>query len=291
FTHFSAQAESIAIEDIDKLSFQKKLKYLFGGVATPRPINDQLPKVPYETVYLESDSGNRLEGWLLPIQYAKGTIIILPGYTNVKSHFLDEAYALRKLLPYNILLLDFSAHGGSTGNMTSIGYFEALDIACAYTYAQTLDEDVILYGISMGAVAALRAVSELDIVPKALLLECPYESMLKAVHNRFEMVGIPSFGLAEILVFWGGVQNGYWAFDLESTHYAANINVPTLLMYGALDKRVEREEVDRIYKQLPSPKMFKVFEDVGHSSYYAKHPRIWRSTIKNFLLSILPKVY
>src|SRR3712207_7040402 len=53
--------------------------------------------------------------------------------------------------------MDMSGHGGSAGNVTTIGYHEAADVAAAYQYAQTLDDRVVLYGVSMGAAAILRA--------------------------------------------------------------------------------------------------------------------------------------
>ena len=60
----------------------------------------------------------------------------------------------------------------------------------------------------MGAVACLRAVHALGVQPDAMILECPFDRLLTTVRHRFDAVRVPSWPLAELLVFWGGQQSG-----------------------------------------------------------------------------------
>lgn len=89
--------------------------------------------------------------------------------------------------------------------------------------------------------------------------------------------------MAGLLVFWGGVQNGFWAFGHKPTEYAKNINVPTLLLYGEKDDKVSREEIDEIYSNLNGTKQLKTFKLSGHEDYLNKYKEIWINDIHDFL--------
>jgi pimeloyl-ACP methyl ester carboxylesterase len=107
--------------------------------------------------------------------------------------------------------------------------------------------------------------------------------MLQTAQNRFHALHVPAFPFANLLVFWGGVQNGFWAFDLDARAYATRIQTPTLLLYGLTDPRVTREETDAIYGALGGPKQRRYFAGVGHEPYHSKHRVAWRSTIQRFM--------
>lgn len=106
----------------------------------------------------------------------------------------------------------------------------------------------------MGAVVILRADAELGVRPTANILECPHGSMRQTAYNRFTSMHVPAFPMADLLVFWGGVQNGFWAYGLNTEHYASQIRTPTLLLWGTADPRVTRAETDTIFAHLAAPK-------------------------------------
>ena len=136
----------------------------------------------------------------------------------------------------------------------------------------------------MGAVAVLKAVSQYQLKPDALILECPFSSLLKTVKNRFRIMNLPSFPFAELLVFWGSVQNNFWGFNHNSVTYAKQIDIPTLLNYGLKDNCVDPGEIESIFNQLRGYKEQKFFESCGHESYCKKEPSKWAKTIEAFLI-------
>lgn len=85
------------------------------------------------------------------------------------------------------------------------------------------------------------------------MIECPFGSMYKTVCARFKTINAPTFPMAGLLVFWGGIQNNFWAFE----HNPTNIKCPTLLLYGAKDGKVSKEEIDEIYNNLGGQKKLK----------------------------------
>ncbi len=281
FTHF-APAGTAKTARPEQLSFGEKLSLAFTGIRNPKPVNAIRPREPFRVVHLQNERKNRLEGWYIGAKDAKGTVVLFHGYTSTKSQLLTEAGAFREL-GFNTLLMDLSGHGGSGGHVTTIGYYEAADVAAAYAYARTIDDRVILYGVSMGAAAILRAVPAYGLQPDALVLECPFATMLQATRNRFRIMHLPEYPLAELLVFWGGWQNDYDGVRHNPADYARQVRVPTLLMYGLRDQRVIRPEVDSIYRNLRGPKELVYFKNLEHQSYCKKEPQRWRTVVSRFL--------
>jgi alpha-beta hydrolase superfamily lysophospholipase len=127
-------------------------------------------------------------------------------------------------LGYNTFQLDFRAHGGSEGNTCTIGYDETEDISLAYNFIKNQNENnIVLWGISMGASTILKALKDYTLAPNKLILEMPFGSISKAVEGRIKMMGLPKQPLATLLTFWGGIEHGFWAFNMRPSDYAKKL--------------------------------------------------------------------
>jgi pimeloyl-ACP methyl ester carboxylesterase len=241
-----------------------------------------MPDMPYEVVHIKSHVD--LEGWLMPAEgIAKGTVILFHGYTSCKSMILPRAYPLLRA-GYNCLLVDFMGSGGSGGNGTTIGYREAMEVADCYRFIEAKNEQKIyMLGSSMGAVAIMKALNDYKLGPKGVISECPFATMQETVEARFKMLHVPSFPMAGLLVFWGGVENGFWPYGHNPVDYAKNIKCPVLLQYGVHDDRVTRGEIDRIYYNLPGTAQLAIYPKAGHDDYMAKSPEEWTKNVTGFL--------
>ena len=135
----------------------------------------------------------------------------------------------------------------------------------------------------MGSVAIMKSVDEFDLNPSGIIIECPFGSMYKTVCARFKLMNAPAFPMAGLLVFWGGLENGFWAFNHNPIEYAKGIECPTLLLYGAEDKKVSRQEIDDIYSNLKGKKQLKIFPLAGHENLLTKNPDEWRNEIRMFM--------
>ncbi len=280
FTHF-ANSNLPRTQSPDKLSLKEKVKTALFGANMPRPTNKNTPDRPFKTIVLNSNKS--IECWEIKTSNAKGTVVICHGYAGAKSRMLDKAEIFLDL-GYNAFLIDFRGSGGSEGNSTTVGFDEAKEVKDAYDYLKEKGEaHIILFGTSMGAAAALKAVSDYDIAPDKLILECPFGTMYETVCARFNNMGIPSFPLAGMLVFWGGVQHGFWAFGHCPEEYARAVDCPVLLMYGETDANVSRKETDAIYANLPGKKKLVIFPGTGHENYLIKNRGSWSREVQGFL--------
>lgn len=283
FTHFDKSAYKTS--DSGRMSISQKVKIIIFGVNNPRPQNTTLPERHFEKVIIKSNLN--IECWYIKTDSHKGTVILFHGYAGKKSSLLDKANIFLEL-GYNALLVDFMGSGGSDGNQTTIGFREAEEVKSCFEYVQRLEEtNIILFGTSMGAVAIMKSISDYSVTPKAIIIECPFGSMLKTVQNRFSIMGIPNFPLANLLVFWGGIQNGFNGFNHNPYEYAKQINCPTLLLYGQMDNKVSRSEIDEIYANLRGKKDSVIYPLAGHENYLSKYKEKWSSDIAKFLSSTI----
>lgn len=286
FTHFSHR-KSIRTKDPKELSVTDKLKTLLTGIDNPRPVNKSLPAHPYQKIRVSSSA--ELACWRIPVQNARGTVILFHGYSGEKSSLLTRADEFMKL-GYNTFLVDFMGSGGSSGNSTTIGYAEAQQVKDCFEYLRANGEQhIILFGTSMGAAAILKALNDFPITPDGIILECPFGSLYKTVRARFKLMGVPDFPMASVLTFWGGVQNGYWAFSHNPSTYAGAVTCPTLLLFGEQDDRVSREETDLIYANLRGDKVLKTYPDAGHNVFVGRNQEIWIADVSDFLSTISRK--
>ncbi len=280
FSHFSdSHAEKTNAPG--KLSSGEKIKTLIFGVSNPRPRNSAIPKGEYETIKLQSNK--EIECWSMKVDGAEGTVVLFHGYGGHKSSMLDKADIFLNL-GFNTFLVDFMGSGGSEGNQTTIGFLEAEQVKTCFDYlSEKGEKNIFLFGTSMGAVTIMKALENDNVQPSGIILECPFGTMYKTVCARFETMNAPTFPMAGLLVFWGGVQNGYWAFGHNPTEYAEKINCPTLLLYGAKDNKVSEEEIEEIFNNLGGEKKLKVYEEAGHENYLTKYKSEWTQDVQEFL--------
>lgn len=280
FTHF-ADSNIEKTQNPNQLSLLSKVKTIAFGVNNPRPENSNWPKQPFETIELISNK--KIECWRIQSSNPKGTVILFHGFGGHKSALLDKSDEFLKL-GYNTMLIDFMGSGGSEGNQTTIGFFESEEVKTCYEYLLNKGEkNIILFGTSMGAVAILKAFHQYNITPSSIILECPYGTMYQTVCARFKSMNIPTFPMAGLLVFWGGIENNFWAFSHNPSQYAKSVTCPTLLLYGELDEKVSKMETNEIFNNLNGLKELKIYPNAGHENYLNKHNKEWVSDIAFFL--------
>ena len=277
----------------EEMSVAEKTAAIFFGIKIPKSkVVDSL-QVAHTKVALYTEDGLTLEAWENAAVTdssgiwgfkKKGTVILFHGHGSCKSALIRESEAFYKL-GYNILMVDFRAHGNSEGNVCTIGMEEAKDVKAAYDYIQHKGEkNIILYGISLGASTELHAIAQYHLKPAKLILEMPFGSLYDAVKGKIRMMKLPEQPLAALLTFWGGTEHLFWAFNMKPAEDARFVNCPVLLQWGLNDNRVTVNETNQIYKNLGSHnKLLMKYVLSGHESLLKKEPVKWIKTVGDFL--------
>lgn len=261
---------------------------VFTGPRQPKSFITEAPVFKYDTVALKTSGGIQIDAWYSqPDSSAKGTVILFHGIMANKGMLITEASEFR-YQGYNVMMLDFRAHGNSTGNTTTIGIKEAEEVKLAYDYLmQKGEKNIFLFGSSMGAVVVSKAVADYDLKPAGVFLEMPFGSMLSYIRSRLRGMGFSSIivkPFSFFVTFWMGTERGFKAFRHRTADYAAHIKCPVLMQWGSDDSYVLKRETDKIYQAIASPnKKLVVYDHAGHESLLQNDPVKWRKEVEKFL--------
>jgi alpha-beta hydrolase superfamily lysophospholipase len=292
FTHFGPGNEPPPRPE--NLNYADLARMAWSGIHLPRSVNRYTPAdihLPYATCKIPIDDHQYLEAWRIEHAKARGLVMMFHGYSASKSSLLTEARLFYDD-GYSLLMVDFRGSGGSTGNDTTVGVREADDVSTAVDYAraQFPEEPLVLFGHSMGSVAVMRALARLHVATDVAILECPFDRLLTTVRNRFDVVRVPAFPLAHLMVFWGGWQFGFNGFQHNPVDYARACRCPVLLLNGEKDDKVTPEETDEIYANFPGPHECHTITGAGHGSFARVRPAEWSDAVYGFLDRELGKV-
>lgn len=288
FTHF--YENGTGIKRPEQMSIVDKATAICFGINYPKSkVVDSL-LIPHNTISITTNDSVKLEAWHLmqpalgDLSESKGTVLLFHGHGSSKSALMQEATEFYRL-GYNVLMTDFRAHGNSEGTVCTIGYNESKDVKAAYDYIQQKGEThIVLWGISLGAASIAKAIADFNLQPQKVILEMPFGSLHNAVKGRVKMMGLPQQPISAMLTFWGGIEQGFWAFNHNPADYVKKIKSPVLLQWGVLDSRVTNEETTTLFNNIPvSNKKFVQYENSGHVSLCSNENEKWITEVQSFL--------
>lgn len=261
---------------------------LFTGPRQARSVVTETPPFPYDTVMLTTGKGLMIDCWYSqPDSASKGTVILFHGITANKGMVLNEAYEFRSL-GYNVMLVDYRAHGNSGGNTTTMGIRESEEVKLAYDHvAGKGEKNIFLWGNSMGAVVIAKAVADYPLKPSGVILEMPFASMqshLQARARALGFQGIPEKPFGFFVTWWMGIERGFNGFRHKTSSYVKKVTCPVLMQWGAMDNYVLRKETDKVYNAVASTnKKLVIYDRASHESLVQNDPVKWRIETGRFL--------
>jgi pimeloyl-ACP methyl ester carboxylesterase len=129
-------------------------------------------------------------------------------------------------------------------------------------------------------------VAQYGIKADALMIEAPFASLLTTGKKRFRAMGLPASPFAELLLFWGGVQNGFNAFTHNPVDYARAVKQPTLILHGGKDERTTIDEARSIAAAIGSHARWISYEEVPHLPIVERRRDDWSRDAAEFLEKI-----
>jgi uncharacterized protein len=262
---------------------------LFSGPRQPRAILNEYPAFPFDTVSLTTASGLLIDAWYSKTDsvVSRGTVLLFHGIMSNKGMVLSEASAFRSF-GYNVLLVDFRAHGNSSGNTTTLGVREVEEVKLAYDHIRGKGEkNIFIWGSSMGAVVVAKAVSDYQLQPSGIILEMPFVSLqshLQARARALGFQGLPEKPFSFFVACWMGWERGFNGLRHKTTRYVQQIDCPVLLQYGLKDTYVLNSETDRVFDAIHTGDKKKVgYEKAGHESLRQNDPEKWDRELISFL--------
>jgi pimeloyl-ACP methyl ester carboxylesterase len=268
--------------------------YLLAVLVTKtgtRPMDLELTSSPadyglsFEEVTFPSTDGVAISGWFLSGGTRNAVVACGHGLFRSRQEVLDRAVFFRQQ-GYDTLVFDFRRHGKSAGERVTLGYQERRDFEGAVEFLRKTrpEAPVVLYGVSMGAGAALLAARETPAVA-AIIADSPFLNIEHTVVHHVDLIfGLPRFFASELLWFLemrGGFDRE--DFDLEAAAAALGER-PLLVIAGSEDQRMPPDLQKRVADASKSPlSRFVSIEGAGHGAAYRVATEVYQREILSFL--------
>ncbi|MDE3180917.1 MAG: alpha/beta hydrolase [Acidobacteriota bacterium] len=260
----------------------------------------------FSDVNFASSDGIPLKGWYIPAHApdggaALGTIIYCHGFHRSRIEMLPMA-VYGHSLGYDGLLFDFRNHGQSGGKVTSLGYWERLDVEAAARYAVSQEDaaqPVIFWGVSMGAAAALMAAAD-DPSAGAVIADSTFLSFRGVIHHHYRLVigiirrhwwwfpPLPSFPIVDEVVAWSAWRAHFDpnSFDLQNAVKRIGKR-PILFVAVRGDERMPPSIARDLYALDESPmKQIVILPGHRHGEGFNDARTPYQEAVKTFLSSL-----
>lgn len=273
----------------EKLGRLGKLRTVLFGVTIPRPSARAVP-ADYGLVAREHVVDGPI-GPLSVLETGAGdrVVLLMHGYAGERSETFRTARRLVDL-GYRVVMPNLRGTGTSAGRGTTLGWGEAEDARAVARWIgdELRDPAPVLYGFSMGGAAAIGAVGRLATPASAVVAEATFDRLVHTVGHRFRSMGLPARPLADLLLFWGGVQTGLNPWRVAPADDARRIGVPTLVVAGTVDPRVRPDESRALATALGEHGRLALIDGLGHGQLAIARPDTWTEVVAPFLVETAP---
>ncbi len=249
-----------------------------------------------KNIYLTSSDGLFLHGYAIEntvkntASPAKKWVIAVHGYDG-RSDYM-AVYA-RKFTEkgYNVLLPDLRGFGLSEGKEITMGHREKDDIILWIN--KLIDdysaEEIILFGISMGAATVMLASGEkLPDNVKCIIEDAGYSSVKEEFeHNIRRIIHIPPYPVLWFVDVISRLKKGWSVLkDADCIEAVKRNKLPILFIHGSCDDFVPFEMHDKLYNASASEKKEKL---IVYGARHIESVRIDEELYWNKIFSFIDK--
>ena len=113
----------------------------------------------------------------------------------------------------------------------------------------------------------------------------PFDRLQDHLRARARISGFPGEPFGFFVTFWTGLEQGYWGYGHKTSRYVKSINCPVLLQWGTNDDYVMKEEIERIFASIGSPKKkLEIYDGAGHGPLKSANQLHWDKVVTDFLV-------
>lgn len=191
-----------------------------------------------------TSGGVASRGWLLRGSENAPAVILLHRYGTDRSHLLNLGVKLNEATNFTVLMPDARGHGEKPAvKSSSFGGCETEDTIAAITFLRDLKsangktligQNIGIYGIEMGALAAISAAAQAETVKALVLDSVPQnadEVLATAIEKRFPFASLVTSKMAQTGTYFYFFDNCYRRNPICETVKALN-NRQVLLLAG-----------------------------------------------------------
>tara|TARA_R110002049_G_scaffold295948_3_gene483750 strand:- start:47 stop:871 length:825 start_codon:yes stop_codon:yes gene_type:complete len=202
----------------------------------------------FEELNLETDDGAKLNAIHFKVENPKGVILYFHGnagnlsrWGTIAEFFVDKQY--------DVLIMDYRTYGKSTGKLSEAVFYSDAQLFYNYLKEDYNEEDITLYGRSLGTGIATYLASKNN--PRQLILETPYYSILDVAKDRF-----PIFPVKKLL-----------KYEFPTHQFIKQVSCPITIFHGTNDEVVPYASAEKLFDVAPkSQTTFVTIEGGNHGN-------------------------
>ncbi len=219
----------------------------------------------YESVDFETEDGQSLNGWFIPVPGAKTTVLFCHGRAGNLSDELAKIKFFHDM-GMNLMMFDYRGYGRSSGTPSEKGFYK--DTRAAYDFLISRNdvdkEKIVVIGESLGGAVAADLCLHRKV--KALVLESSIVSVLMEARRLYPFLPTDFLPLEK--------------FDTLSK--IKKIQIPKLFVHGLDDEDVSFSDALQLYYASSGPKKFLPFQGT-HDDDIFKISQIYKDELRKFL--------
>ncbi len=219
----------------------------------------------YESVEIETQDGEILQGWYVPAPNAPATVLFFHGNAGNISTRMGYLLMFYRL-GYNTFIIDYRGYGESSGTPSEQGTYRDAQAAWRYlTEERNIPSTrIVLLGESLGgAVATWLAARE---KPALLLLASAFTSIADMGAAIYPF--LPTHLLTR--------------FEYNTQEYLRGVTCPVFVAHSPQDEIVPFAQGQALYATAPEPKQFLELQG-GHNNGFIYMREEWVSALGDFM--------
>ena len=231
--------------------------------------------VAYENIRLVASDGIELAAWYTPSENG-ALILVAHGHGDKRS---VNQYVLYAQNGYGVLAWDFRAHGESGGEVSTLGYYEALDVEAALEYVLQQEgvEHIGAWGGSMGGVAVLE-VSSRRVEIEAVVLDSAFPTLEDEVRWA-----VTKSAFLPFIRFFAEKEAEFDMDLLRPVDRIGDISPrPIMIIQGEADSMIPADSGQRLFEAAGEPRYLWTEAGVNHIGMYSMHSEEYEEKVVGF---------
>lgn len=186
---------------------------------------------PFEEFFLKTNDGAKLNALYFKNSCPKGVILYFHGNAGDLSRWGETATFFVKK-DFDVIIMDYRTYGKSTGKINEDNLFNDAQLFYDHTLEYYSENDIIIYGRSLGAAIATQLASKNR--SRQLILETPFFNLLDVAKDRFAFLP-----LKQLL-----------KYNFSSNQYIKDVECPIAIFHGTEDAVVPYKSGEKLFGEI-----------------------------------------
>ena len=225
----------------------------------------------FEDVWIDTEDGERLHGWYIPTEDARGTLLFFHGNAGNISHRMDSVLIFNRM-GLNVLIIDYRGYGQSSGKPGEAGTYRDARASWDYLVEQrgVSPGDIVIFGRSLGGAVGAWLASQADVEPAGVIIESCFSSGLDMGKQLY-----PALPVRLITRIKYPVRD-----------YVTFIRAPVLVAHSRHDEIIPFSMGQTIFEAAPEPKTFLEMEGDHNAGFWLSREK-YVPALEDFFISVL----